>query len=222
VSMADEVEAGLRELILSGELAPGARLVELELCAGLGASRTPVREALHRLEQSGLACLSGRGLCVADLEPDALDDAYRVRAALEGLAARQGAERQRRGDLAPAALATVEAHARAADRFTRAGRLTEAIGANRAFHLTIVGLAANRELEAALQPLWDRIQVTTRAHLREVSRAAAVDDEHGAILGAIRAGRPAAARRAAEAHVEATRRLALAAAALSTTGAARP
>jgi DNA-binding GntR family transcriptional regulator len=155
---------------------------------------------------------------VAALEPAALDDAYRVRAVLLGLAARQEAERQGAGDLAPAALAAVEAAARTADRHTRAGRLGAAIAANRAFHLGIVELAANRELETALVPIWDRIQVTTRAELRDAARAAAVDDEHGALLDAIRAGRPGAARRAAEAHVDRTRRLALAAGAGRSTG----
>jgi DNA-binding GntR family transcriptional regulator len=208
-SMADEAEAALRHLILGGELVPGARLVELDLCEQLGASRTPVREALHRLELAGLAEPSGRGLCVAGLADRALDDAYRVRAVLEGLAARLAAERQRRGDLAPAALAHVEAVARTADRATRAGRLAEAIDANRAFHLGIVDLAGNGELRSALLPVWDRVQVTTRASLGEAPRTMRVDEEHAAILAAIRDGQGGTARRLAEAHVEGTRRLAV-------------
>jgi DNA-binding GntR family transcriptional regulator len=207
--MADQVEVALRDLVLAGDLAPGARLVELELCERLGASRTPVREALHRLELAGLAAPSGRGLCVAALADHALDDAYRVRAVLEGLAARQAAERQRHGDLAPASLAGVEAAARSADRATRAGRLAEAIAANRAFHLGIVDLAGNGELRAALLPVWDRVHVTTRASLGEAPRTARVDAEHAALLAAIRGGQPGTARRLAEGHVEGTRRLAL-------------
>jgi DNA-binding GntR family transcriptional regulator len=207
--MADRVEAALRDLILGGELPPGTRLVELELCDQLGASRTPVREALHRLERDGLACPSGRGLCVASLAGGALDDAYRVRAVLEGLAARQAAERQRRGELAPAAIGKVEALARTADRATRAGRLGAAVDANRAFHLAIVELSGNVELRAALLPVWDRVHITTRASLGEGDRSTRVDREHDEILTAIRAGRAGTAGRLAEAHVEGTRRLAL-------------
>lgn len=203
--IADDIEHTLRDWFLTGDIAAGARLVELELCERLGASRTPVREALHRLQRDGLITASGRGLAVVALGPSELDDAYRVRAVLEGLAAEGAAERQSRGLLAPAALATLGSLQRAADKATRAGRLAEGTSANRSFHLAVVDLAANAALRDALVPLWDRIHISTRAQLRRPARVAEVDQQHRVIVEAITAGRPATARKAAEAHVNATR-----------------
>jgi DNA-binding GntR family transcriptional regulator len=87
-----EVYRNLRLAILNGQLAPQARLLELELASALGVSRTPVREALARLETDGLVTATNRSFMVTDLRGD-LADAYHLRAALEGYAVRLAAER---------------------------------------------------------------------------------------------------------------------------------
>src|SRR3981081_2747216 len=94
----------LRELILDGTYRPGSRLTELDAAAALQMSRTPVREALRALASDGLVRPTGRGVTVVALEPDDLEDAYQVRAALEALTAELAADRQRDGRIAPAAL----------------------------------------------------------------------------------------------------------------------
>ena len=84
----------LRELILSGELAGGARIAELSMVEKLGVSRTPVRAALSRLEQEGLLeALPSGGYAVKSFSERDIADAIELRGTLEGLLARTAAER---------------------------------------------------------------------------------------------------------------------------------
>ena len=79
----------LRRSIIEGELAPGARLIERDLCARLGVSRTVVREVLRQLESEGLVgMIPNRGPVVRALGADEARELYAIRAVLEGLAAR--------------------------------------------------------------------------------------------------------------------------------------
>ena len=79
------------DAIEMGDFRPGARLVESELAERLGVSRTPVREALQRLETQGMLSRDGRSLIVASLDHNQLAELYTVRSELEGLAARLAA-----------------------------------------------------------------------------------------------------------------------------------
>lgn len=84
----------LRELIVGGELKPGQRIAEMSLVERLGASRTPVRMALVRLQEEGLLeSLPNGGFVVKDFSEADIVDAIEVRGTLEGLAARLAAER---------------------------------------------------------------------------------------------------------------------------------
>ena len=91
----------LRELILSGELKPGERLSELALVERLGVSRTPIRTAMMRLEQEGLAhSIPTGGFAVSAFSERDIHAAIEIRGTLEGLAARLAAERRpSQGDL---------------------------------------------------------------------------------------------------------------------------
>ncbi len=86
------VYRSVRMQILKGELTPGARLFEVEQAQSLGVSRTPMREALVRLEADGLVAATERGFVVSDPR-DGLVDAYHLRAAIECYAVRLAAER---------------------------------------------------------------------------------------------------------------------------------
>jgi GntR family transcriptional regulator of vanillate catabolism len=94
-SQTAQAQQRLRELIVSGVLVPGERLLEVSLAERLGVSRTPVRAALLRLEQEGLleAVVSGGGYRVRQFSPQDIRDAIELRGTLEGLAARMAAER---------------------------------------------------------------------------------------------------------------------------------
>ena len=80
------------DAIDEGAYLPGDRLVESELAERFGVSRTPIREALQRLETQGVLSRDGRSMVVASLDHDQLGELYVVRAELEGLAARLAAQ----------------------------------------------------------------------------------------------------------------------------------
>jgi GntR family transcriptional regulator, trigonelline degradation regulator len=104
----------LRQSIIAGRLAPGARLVERELIAMMGVSRTVIREALRQLESEGLvAMIANRGPVVRELTLEEAKDLYTIRAVLEGLAARlfaENADEKQIGQLERALDATGEAY----------------------------------------------------------------------------------------------------------------
>ncbi|MEV6861501.1 GntR family transcriptional regulator [Streptosporangium subroseum] len=84
----------LKQAILAGELAPGRQLVETPLAQWCQVSRTPVREALTRLEQDGLVLRTDRGLVVRERSPEEILDLYETRIVLEAAAARVAAARR--------------------------------------------------------------------------------------------------------------------------------
>jgi DNA-binding GntR family transcriptional regulator len=97
----DQIHERLRGAILSGELAPGTPVIEAEVAASLGASRTPVREALRRLESEGLLEPRGlRGSVVREIKRDEVVCIYEIREALESLAARRASRSMQKRDFA--------------------------------------------------------------------------------------------------------------------------
>jgi GntR family transcriptional regulator of vanillate catabolism len=138
----------LRELILSGELAPGERLSEPSVAERLGASRTPVRAALARLAEEGLVeAVPFGGFAVKAFTEAEIRDAIEVRGTLEGLAARFAAER----GAPPAALAEMRAMVARMDEATRGEAVTEAdfsgyVALNEHFHALLVEAAASSAL----------------------------------------------------------------------------
>ncbi|WUD72521.1 GntR family transcriptional regulator [Streptomyces sp. NBC_00510] len=197
----DAARTRLRELILDGVYAPGQRLTELEAAAVLAMSRTPVREAFRALVADGLVRSAGRGVSVVDMGPEALRHAYQVRGVLEGLTAELAAERQRRGEIAPAELTALERLAADAEEATAAGRLVEAVRHNRRFHARIAALSANPVAVGSLERLWDQIQVSTRRSLAAPQRPGQVAAQHRRLLAAIAAGHAGEAHAAAREHV---------------------
>jgi len=89
----------VKRAILDRDLGPGENLVETALAERFGVSRTPIREALQRLEQDGLVERGDRGLVVRDVSPEEILDIYETRIALEGTAARLAADRRTHLDL---------------------------------------------------------------------------------------------------------------------------
>ena len=85
--LADRVYHQLRDNIGSHQIRPGERLQEVSLAAQLGVSRTPVREALARLESEGMIAVEGRGFVVPELTDSDIDEIYQLRFLLEPAAA---------------------------------------------------------------------------------------------------------------------------------------
>jgi DNA-binding GntR family transcriptional regulator len=89
----------LKHAIIGGELAPGQQLVETTLATWCGVSRTPIREALTRLEQDGLVLRTDRGVVVRKRSPEEILDIYEIRVALEAMVARNAAARRNALDI---------------------------------------------------------------------------------------------------------------------------
>jgi DNA-binding GntR family transcriptional regulator len=195
-SVADLAYERIRGLVLSGELAPGTRLGQVELAERLGISRTPVREALRRLGGEGLVeGHSHRGFRVADLGLDAVLRRLEVRAILEpGIAALAAGRRTERDlDLMNEAIADEEE--------ARDG--IEAHDASRRFHIALARASGNEELVRVIESLW-LVEVGRRLLFR---RSAEPDwqrtdaSEHREVLAAVHEGRAADAERLMAGHV---------------------
>jgi DNA-binding GntR family transcriptional regulator len=139
--------ATIREQIISGEYAMGARLGEAELATALGVSRTPIREALRRLSADGLVeAEANRGARVASWTPDDLDQIYELRALLEGHAAARAATRVTPEDLEQLAELCDRMEEAVAAGITRSDNLDTLADGNRRFHARIMAVAGNPRL----------------------------------------------------------------------------
>lgn len=181
-SLRERVYAALRDALVSGELAPGARLRDQALAAQLGVSRTPVREALQRLEDEGLVVTAPRAATrVAPLDARAAREAFPVVAALHALATRVGVPRLTPTDLAAmrSANADLAAHIAALD----AERIRHAIAADDRFHGVLLDAADNREITGALEHLMPKVRRLEFAQFGSLAGRKSVR-QHEAIIAA--------------------------------------
>ncbi len=188
----DEVYKTLLDAISAGTLAPGERITQEDLAEQMNVSRSPVLQALRLLKKDGLLQEApGRGLVVARLEPERIGHLYRVRGALDGLAARLAAERGERID--PALLA--------AGRAAAAGHDVKAmIDADTAFHSAIYQASGNPLLIENSSLQWVHLRRVMGAVLQHSSGRSTIWDEHEAIVQAIHDGDPDRAAHLAEHH----------------------
>ncbi|MGY4719367.1 GntR family transcriptional regulator [Naumannella huperziae] len=200
--MATTVYEDIREAILAGGLAPGRSLSENALAAQFGTSRTPVREALHRLEAEMLVERAGRSFRVRATSPEEILDIYEVRITLEGAAARGAAERSTELDRARLRVAADDMRAATDDPRERA-RL------NRVFHEAIWAASHNPTLIDLLHRLNVHLIRYPTTTLEVPERWVAVLDEHERLLEAIDAGDTDRAKTLAEAHIVSAREVRL-------------
>ena len=194
-SLPDWVYSQIREAIRSGHFIPGARLRERDVATQLNVSRTPVREALRRLEVEGLLSASPqKGLRVAELDSQMINELYFMRQELEGTAAWLAARNASTAELRLMRL-IVDEEAELLDSPSDLGRL------NYALHQTIQGAAQNRYLVTSLNVLRDGMMLISSTNLHSPTRAKAAHDEHCRIVEAIERGDADGARAAARAHV---------------------
>jgi len=172
----------LRDAILSGRLIPGQKVVEEQLCAELGISRAPLREALRLLAQQGLVeHLPRRGSRVTEWSPADILQLFELRHVLERHAIDSALPlADPVGDLQPVR-----------DALHQMGAARDALDrddAHRGFHAAVVALAANRQLDFALAPILVKLQLPMAKNLREEARRHdPIDglDRHRAILAAL-------------------------------------
>jgi DNA-binding GntR family transcriptional regulator len=191
----------LRHDLAMGAYAAGQRLTEVQLSEQLGMSRTPIREALHRLQADGLVTPAGRGVVVASLPPAQLQQAYELRASLEALAAELAARRCAGGEVSPRGLQRLREAAAAVEASTDADDISGAAAANLRLHQMIAELSGNPFVADALGRISDKIAISGASNLADPAWRARVIDQHGEIVEAIAAGDAEAAARVAHAHI---------------------
>ncbi len=208
--LAGQAYRAIREAIQEGRIAPGQRVPELDLCAWLKMSRTPVREALRRLQSDGmLVHAPGGGLSVAQHDLRAVAELYDVRESLEGTAAALAA---RNGDVTE--LHILEAMLDSHRRLPNDPRVHAR--ENTLFHEHIYRAARNRFLLKSLRDLHDAVALLGRTTFAAPGRIEEAWSEHEAIVAAIRRRDPAGAEALARAHVRRGYQLRLAAIAETT------
>ncbi|MDH2325521.1 GntR family transcriptional regulator [Cereibacter sp. SYSU M97828] len=183
------------EAIEAGTYKPGDRLVESELAERLGVSRTPVREALQRLETQSMLARDGRSLIVASLDHNQLAEFYAVRSELEGLAARLAA-RHARDEEIRVLRGMVED-----DRALLGGDPRLLSRANRRFHKQIHLASHNRFLVQQLELLHRSMALMAGTSLAAEGRDEAAMAEHDHIVAAIEARDGDAADAALHRHI---------------------
>ncbi len=182
------------EAIDGGAYRPGDRLVESELAERLGVSRTPVREALQRLETQSMLTRDGRSLIVASLDHNQLAELYVVRSELEGLAARLAAQHATEEEIAVLRGMNAEDRALMGD--------PEALSrANRRFHKQIHLASHNRFLVQQLDLVHRHMALLATTSLAVDGRGEKALAEHDAIVDAIAARDGQAAYVSLRAHI---------------------
>lgn len=182
------------EAIDQGEFRPGDRLVESDLAERFGVSRTPIREALQRLETQSVLARDGRSLVVSSLDHDQLGELYIVRAELEGLAARLAAQHA-----APEEVRVLwEMIRKDHDLLDRPELLARA---NKRFHRQIHLASHNRYLVQQLEMVHRSMALMSNTTLAVEGRGPKSLEEHEAVVRAIEAHDGEAADLAIRTHI---------------------
>jgi DNA-binding GntR family transcriptional regulator len=177
-----------------GTYKPGDRLVESELAERFGVSRTPIREALQRLETQSLLSRDGRSLIVASLDHNQMAELYVVRSELEGLAARLAARHATAEEVRVLKMMVGEDQALVADPSALSR-------ANRRFHRQVHLASHNRYLVQQLDLLYRSMALMATTSLAAEGRGEVALEEHQKIVDAIEIGDGDAAYDALKRHI---------------------
>jgi DNA-binding GntR family transcriptional regulator len=204
-NLGDDVYQILWTRILSRDLHPGEKLSDLKLSTELGVSRTPVREALHRLLQDGvIRAEPNRGFFVTSFSARDIDEIFEIRAALEALALRSYIARNPDADFCPALeeLDEVERAIEAAQTNEQIRAANERfLAADQGFHKAIVEQSGNERLAALINGLWAQIGVFQKAGTHVPGYIEVALGQHRAIIDLLQQKRHAEAIEALQEHI---------------------
>lgn len=188
----------LREAIIQGRLRPGERLMELQLAEELGVSRTPVREAIRKLELEGFVVMMPRkGAYVAGITDKDITEVFEVRAALESLAAGLACDRITDEELEQLERSVVQI-----SELAEQANLDGLVQEDAEFHEIIYRASRNKRLILILTNLQEQIQRFRLTTLSRPGRTRKALDEHRQIVEAISERNVELAQRLAWEHIE--------------------
>lgn len=186
-SLGRSVFENLKRAIVKGDLTPDSRVVESRVAEALGISRTPVREAIHKLEREGLVRQGPKGgFFVAGLTSEDMEETFGIRSVLESYAAKLAAIRHLEGELRPLE-EKLEAYQESLDR----GNLDALPRINTEFHDLLYGLSRSPKLIKMINGLRDHILRFRLVILKIEEMAKLSNEDHCMMLRAIK-GRDAA------------------------------
>ena len=194
----DVVFNTLRQAILTGELKPGERLMEIHLANKLGVSRTPIREAIRKLELEGLVTMiPRRGAEVAQITEKSMSDVLEVRRAVDALCVELACERISEEEL--------EALKAACDSFEQAvnsGDVKKIAQADVALHDIIVKATGNQRLVQLVNTLSEQMYRYRFEYIKDVSQHKSLVEEHRVIYESILKKDKETASEAAKLHID--------------------
>lgn len=194
----DVVFNTLRQAILRGELKPGERLMEIQLANKLGVSRTPVREAIRKLELEGLVLMIPRkGAEVADISEKSLKDVLEVREALEELAARLACDK-----ITKEGINRLKEAAQDFRSALKSNDITQMAEADVRFHDVICNATENQKLGQLLNNLREQMYRYRIEYLKDQHVYEKLLSEHEEIIRHIEKGEKDEAARVVSRHIE--------------------
>jgi len=196
----------LKRAVLSGSFAPGERLTEVHLAQRLGMSRTPIREALHKLESEGLVQpLARRGFAASRDSREEIEELFELRALLEGYALRLACDRT-----TPPLLAELQGAVEGAERALGAGSLEGLFQSNTRFHDALHALITDRRrLYHQLVTMRQYVLRYRKNTLQLPDAGRRTVDGHRAILLALRLRDPDLCERVMREHIQQSKKDAL-------------
>lgn len=194
----DVVFNTLRQAILKGELEPGERLMEIQLADRLGVSRTPIREAIRKLELEGLVLMIPRkGAEVAKISEKSLRDVLEVRRSLEELAIELACERMSEEDIE-----RLEAAQEVFREAVKHGDSMTIAETDEAYHDVIYISTGNNRLVQILNNLREQMYRYRLEYIKDEDKRQVLLAEHTLILDAIKGRRVAEAKKAIREHID--------------------
>ena len=187
----------LKRQILTGKISPGTRMMEISLADEMGVSRTPVREAIRKLEKEGLVTIEPRrGAYASNISVIDVIDTLEVREELEGFAAALAAERITNAEI-DEMVAMTEKYAEA----VTANDTEQIIHYDEMFHKAIVKASRNKTLIKISETVQELVLRFRYVYYDDFSRYENMPREHREIIAAIRKGSADEAKKVADTHV---------------------
>ncbi|MFV0516187.1 MAG: GntR family transcriptional regulator [Aminipila sp.] len=188
----------LKVQILTGKIAPGTRMMEVELADDMGVSRTPIREAIRKLEKEGLVRIEPRrGAYASQISTDDMVEVLEVRQTMEGLAASLAAERMQADQLKK-----IEEAEEQYNKAVVCGDTANMIFYDSQFHKLIVEASNNKTLLQLIEPLQEMALRFRYLYYDDFKRAENMPHEHQIIIEAIAQKDSDGARDAANLHIQ--------------------